>query len=64
MNLQQLAADITKIDPVLSSYIEFMWEDGEPKSYANYAVASVQFHLPAARRHLPFSWKLVANGIS
>ena len=61
MNLQQLAADITKIDPVLSSYIEFMWEDGEPKSYANYAVASVQFHLPAARRHLPFSWKLVAT---
>ena len=61
MNLTQLASDVTKIDAVLARYIEFMWEDGEPKSYANYAVASVQFHIPAARRHLQFSWKLVAT---
>ena len=61
MNLQQLASDVTKIDTVLASYIEFMWEDGEPKSYANDAAASVQFHIPAAKRHLQFSWKLIAT---
>lgn len=61
MNLQQLASDVIKIDAVLASYIEFMWEDGEPKSYANYAAASVQFHIPAAKRHLQFSWKLIAT---
>lgn len=59
--LQELSRDVTKIDSLLAEYIEFMWEEGEPKSYANYAVASVQFHIPASRRQLHFSWKLVAT---
>ena len=61
VNLKELASDVSKMDNILAAYIEFMWEDGEPKSFANYAVASVQFHIPAAKRHLPFSWKLVAT---
>lgn len=61
MRVAQLASDLEELDRKLCEYIEFMWIEGEPKSYANYVVASVQHHIPPSKRHLPRSWKLVAT---
>ena len=54
-------ADPNVVDPVLADFIESLWCDGEPKSYANYAVAAVQFYVPECKRHLTRSWKLVST---
>lgn len=61
MTLAQLQSNVAGIDQILASYIEFLWKDGEPKSYANYVVASVQHFVPEARRRLGASWKLVST---
>eukprot|EP00434_Breviolum_minutum_P029248 symbB.v1.2.025870.t1/scaffold2543.1/size76562/2 len=61
MTLAQLQANVAGIDQILASYIEFLWKDGEPKSYANYVVASVQHFVPEGRRRLGASWKLVST---
>lgn len=58
---QQVENSVSQIDRWLSEYVEFLWKDGEPKSYANYAVASVQHYVPEARRRLGISWKLVST---
>ena len=57
----QLEFDISQIDGLMTSYIEFLWRDGEPKSYANYAVASLQYVIPRCRRQLVQSWRLVST---
>ena len=57
----QLEMDVSSIDSEMSKYIEFLWRDGEPKSYANYAVASMQHMIPKSRRQLTQSWKLVST---
>lgn len=49
------------VDERLCEYIEYLWSDGEPKSYANYAVASVQHFAPECKRKLNKSWKLVST---
>ena len=36
-------------------------KDGEPKSYANYTIASVQFFIPESKRQLVKSWRLVGT---
>ena len=50
-----------RIDERLSEYIENLWTDGEPKSYANYVVAAVQYFAPECKRKLTKSWKLVST---
>lgn len=57
----QLELDVSLLDDLMSKYIEFLWRDGEPKSYANYAVASLQHMIPKVRRQLTQSWKLVST---
>ncbi len=57
----QLEDEVGRIDDHMASYIEFLWRDGEPKSYANYAVASLQHMIPKVRRQLVQSWKLVST---
>ena len=47
-----------EFDDLAAEYIEFLWETGEPKSYANYTLAAIQYYKPQARQHLPWSWKL------
>eukprot|EP00435_Cladocopium_sp_Y103_P071316 s228_g37.t1 len=46
-------------DDMVAEYVESLWEDGAAKSAANYAVASIQFHRPETKHHLPWAWKLV-----
>ena len=61
VTLEELRGNVGQIDQQLCHYIEFLWKDGEPKSYANYAVASIQHFVPEARRRLGASWKLVST---
>ncbi len=57
----QLEFDVSQLDALMAQYVEHLWKDGEPKSYANYAVASLQHMVPSCRRHLTLSWKLVGT---
>ena len=47
-----------EFDDAVSEYIEFLWESGEPKSYANYTLAAIQHFRPQSKQHMPWSWKL------
>eukprot|EP00435_Cladocopium_sp_Y103_P040650 s851_g11.t1 len=44
---------------MVSECVEHLWEEGAPKSAANYLVAAVQYFRPEAKHHLNWSWKLV-----
>eukprot|EP00435_Cladocopium_sp_Y103_P011561 s1897_g3.t1 len=44
---------------MVSECVEHLWEEGAPKSAANYLVAAVQYFRPEAKHHLTWSWKLV-----
>ena len=52
---------VQEIDVHLSEFVEFLWKDGEPKSYANYAAASVQFFIPESKRKLVNAWRLIST---
>lgn len=51
--------EFDEFDNLVAEYIEFLWENGNPKSEASYALASIQFHRPQTKHRLPWSWKLV-----
>ena len=53
--------NVSQLDPCASEFIEFLWRDGEPKSYANYAAASVQYFIPEAKRRLVNTWRLIST---
>ena len=59
--LSTLKEDVSQLDPLLSEFIENLWKDGEPKSYANYTIASVQFFIPESKRQLVKSWRLIGT---
>ena len=46
-------------DDLVAEYVEHLWEEGSPKSEANYSLASIQFFRPETKHRLPWSWKLV-----
>lgn len=46
-------------DDMAAEFIEALWEQGEPKSQANYTLASLQHFRPQAKHRLPWSWRLV-----
>ena len=48
------------VDEVLASYVEMLWEDGEPKVKANYTLAGIQFHRPSLKGQLRQSWRLLS----
>ena len=48
-----------EFDDMVAEYVEFLWEDGQTKSQANYTVAAIQYYKPQAKQHLPWSWKLI-----
>ena len=54
-----MPANMFNLDHPLAEYIEYLWNEGEPKAWANYTVAAVQFFLTHSRRHLNLSWSLV-----
>lgn len=56
-NFSVPAAEV--FDEMTAEFIESLWDQGEPKSQANYTLAAIQFFKPQVKHHLPWSWKLV-----
>ena len=56
--LGHLPAAMTDYDLWLGRYIEFLWQEGEPKSAASVTLAAVQHFVPSLKRNLPWSWRL------
>ena len=48
------------VDDALVVYIELLWEEGEPKSWASYTLTGAQHFAPRLRRHIPAAWRLRA----
>ena len=44
------------LDEAAAAYIEELWHLGDPKLWANDALASLHFYVPQARRRLPLAW--------
>lgn len=49
---------IDQLDDAISSWVEYIFSEGESKSLASDALASIQYHLPQSVGHLRMSWKL------
>lgn len=47
------------LDDMVAEFVEALWEQGEPKSQANYTLAAIQHFKPQSKHHLPWSWRLV-----
>ena len=54
-----IVTDTLKVDNMAAECIEYMWEEGLPKSEASYLLAAIQFFRPQTKNHLVWSWKLV-----
>ena len=58
---EEMWGNPTQVDELMCSYIEQLWESGEPKTCANYTVAAVQYIKPQMKKQLPMSWKLIST---
>ena len=47
------------LESLLCQYIEFLWEEGDPKSMANYVLAAAQYRKPELKGALKGAWQLV-----
>ena len=45
-----------QFDDQVAEFIEMLWDSGEVKPAASYALAATQFFRPQAKRRLPWSW--------
>lgn len=54
-----VVSDWGQFEQRVASYLEELWEQGASKSEASYALASLQFHKPEAKRNIPYCWKLM-----
>eukprot|EP00435_Cladocopium_sp_Y103_P035992 s493_g9.t1 len=56
----ELLVRLHNLDELLCGYLEKLWEDGDSKTMASYALASVQFHRPAVKGQLKQAWQLMS----
>ena len=54
-----IGADTQRVDVLAAEYIEFLQEEGLPKSDASYGLAAIQFFRPLTKDHVVWFWKLV-----
>ena len=54
-----IVQDTLRVDGLAAEFIEYMWEEGQPKSEASYLLAAIQFFRPQTKNNLVWSWKLV-----
>jgi hypothetical protein len=47
------------LDAVASTYIDFLWQEGESRGQAGDTLSGLGHFLPATKRHLVGSWQLV-----
>ena len=50
-----IVTDTLKVDNMAAECIEYMWEEGLPKSEASYLLAAIQFFRPQTKNHLVWS---------
>eukprot|EP00435_Cladocopium_sp_Y103_P073923 s72_g45.t1 len=50
---------IEELDEAISSWLEYIFFEGEAKGLASDGLASIQYYLPQAAGHLRMSWKMV-----
>ena len=49
-----------QFDRSVAEYIEYLWEDGATKGLAQLTVSAVAYFLPACRRSLSYSWRMIS----
>ena len=47
------------LDQCIAKFIESLWHEGDPLSYATDCLSGMQFHLPTTRGKLVYSWRLI-----
>ena len=58
-NGREIAESPAQVDVALSSFVEALWECGDPKGYADDAVSGLLFYVPRLRGGLPASKRLL-----
>ncbi len=48
------------LDDQFSEYLCWLWEEGESRSWASYALAGAQHFSPEIRKQIPGAWRLLA----
>jgi integrase len=48
-----------ELDLALCEYVEYLWEEGDPRNYATDCLSGFQHFIPALRRRLPAAWQLL-----
>ena len=51
--------DMANLDDAVSTWLEYIFSEGEPKGLASDGLAGIQFHIPASAGNLRQSWKLL-----
>jgi len=57
-SLSQISS-LSGFDMTVSTYLEFLWETGESKAWANDLCSGLQHFVPALKGHLNGSWRLL-----
>ena len=57
---QALLQDGGQLNLVLKNYIEHLWEDGDTRTMASYALAAAQYFAPQHKRQISEAWRLVS----
>ena len=52
---------LRRLDALLSEYIESLWMDGDPKSWAANALSGIQHFIPSSKHHLPSQLEALYN---
>ena len=55
----QLPDDVVVLDEVVSTYVSYLWESGDPRGWANDTLSGLAHHLPFTRGQLKGSWRLL-----
>ena len=52
-------SSVEEFDSLLCTYLEYLWKQGEGKSWANDVCSGLQHFVPSLRSHLNGSWRLL-----
>ena len=51
--------DCPEVDSTAAEFIQVLWEDGDPLSYATDMLSGLQFYAPPLKKNLPSSWQFI-----
>jgi len=50
---------IAELDENISVYIEHLWQEGDPRSFAGDLLSGLQHEIPSPKKQLPSGWRLL-----